>query len=737
MIRRARVRLGASAWRAARFLYRALPLSTSRKASLKDVAFTVGAPLLRNSASYRAWVERRSAPVDPWDAVRAPVPRPPTRNPHADAYREHAAQARMRLPRDPALPDGALPGLAASAVKLIAFYLPQFHPVPVNDAAWGRGFTEWTNVTKAVPQFYGHYQPRLPGELGFYDLRVPEVQRRQVELATRHGIHGFCFHYYRFGGTRVLERPLEQFYADRSLDIRYCLCWANENWTRAWDGLDGEVILEQVHSPEDDLAFIEEIRRFLEDPRYLRVDGRPVLVVYRASLLPDPAATARRWREASRRMGLPGLFLVAAQTFGFRDPRRVGFDAALEFPPHNTAAREVTDQVSVLNPNFAGHVYDYVDFVERTVAAYRGHAYPVFRGVCPGWDNEARRPGAGHVFLGSDPGTYGRWLSSACAAAVQQPRADMRLVFVNAWNEWAEGAYLEPDRRYGHAYLAETRRVLTRFPAGAGGPELAVTAHVYHERLWPHIRARLYNIPAPFDLFVTLPPTATPELRRQLARDFPTVTVLECENRGRDILPFLRLLRRVDLSRYRAVCKVHTKLTAHRLDGARWRREALGALLASPGAVDGLLRTLETQRDVALIAPPGMVLQSTYYWGLRPHALANRRHVRELARRLGRPAADDFYFVAGSMFWFRPGALEGLLDLKLDDGDFEPEAGQRDGTMAHAVERFLGFLVRANGFCIADTDGRRFEAPARSGRPRDPGSVEGRFAHPTFDGEPL
>jgi lipopolysaccharide biosynthesis protein len=314
----------------------------------------------------------------------------------------------------------------------------------------------------------------------------------------------------------------------------------------------------------------------------------------------------------------------------------------------------------------------------------------------------------------------------------------MHLVFVNAWNEWAEGAYLEPDRRYGYSYLAETKAVVDRFTLNGDGPRLAVVAHLYYDDVWPEMRRSLYNIPEPFDLYVTIPPSLDVATRRQLRRDFPRLTMLELENRGRDILPFLKVLRRIGLSRYDLICKIHSKKTVHRKDGGEWREQALRAMLESPRSIDRILAMFGEHPEVAMVGPEGMVLQSTYYWGVGEQAVSNRRHVRALAARVGiDPGTADFHFVAGSMFWCRPRALGGLLELDVADREFEDERGQRDGTLAHAMERFLGLLVSGQGFSLGDTAGRRFEQVMAAGWPPDPDSVRWRFAHPTLDGEPL
>ena len=336
--------------------------------------------------------------------------------------------------------------------RLIAFYLPQFHPIKENDQAWGKGFTEWTNVSRAMPQYLGHEQPKLPGELGFYDLRLDEVHRRQIQLARNYGIHGFCYHYYWFNGKKVLDLPIRRIMENPDMDFPFCINWANENWTKRWDGLDSEVILKQSHSPEDDLAFIREVEPLLKDSRYIRVDGKPLLMIYRASLFPDIRQTAARWREYCKGCGIGEIYLVITHAHEHMDPASIGFDAATEFAPNTFSVKDISSTLQLLNQNFLGHVFDYRDAIHHSMRMKRP-GYLKFRSLCPGWDNEPRKPGKGSVFHGASPEKFANWLDYLLHDTQMHQEKSHRLVFVNAWNEWAEGAFLEPDQRYGYAYL--------------------------------------------------------------------------------------------------------------------------------------------------------------------------------------------------------------------------------------------------------------------------------------------
>jgi len=369
-----------------------------------------------------------------------------------------------------------LPPDAELRAKVLAFYLPQFHPVPENDAWWGRGFTEWTNVARGLPRFAGHYQPRIPRDLGHYRLQGTDTLRQQAQLARGAGVHGFVFYFYWFNGHRLLDAPLDALLADPSVDLPFCLMWANENWTRRWDGSEDEVLISQDYRRADEPALVAELLRHFRDARYVRLGGRPVLMVYRAGLIPATAAAVDRWRALFRAHGEDPLF-VMAQSFDDRDPHDFGMDAAVEFPPH-----KLTNDLELLNPGLRmlDHAATARVLSYDAVAAAADLApapYPLIRTAVPSWDNDARRQGAGMVLHGSTPAAYQAWLDRLITAAVAQPVEGEAVVCVNAWNEWAEGAYLEPDVHFGAAYLNATGRAVAGVAVEAGRRKLLLVGH--------------------------------------------------------------------------------------------------------------------------------------------------------------------------------------------------------------------------------------------------------------------
>lgn len=586
-------------------------------------------------------------------------------------------------------------------VTLLAFYLPQFHPIVENDAWWGRGFTEWANVGRALPQVEGQYQPHLPGELGYYDLRIPAVQERQIELARLYGVGGFCFYFYWFAGKRLLEAPLLQYLDNPACDLPFALCWANENWTRRWDGYESDVLIAQAYSPEDDLAFIGYVARYMRDPRYVRVDGRPLLLVYRPSLLPDPRATTQRWRARCRELGLGDIHICLTSAFDRIDPAAIGFDAMVEFPPNNTAPPAVTDRVRKLNPEFSGNVYDWSCFPERS-RNYSDPGHVLYRGVNPGWDNEARKPALSNIFVNASPRGYEEWLANAMRDTLHRfERPDQRLVFINAWNEWAEGAHLEPDTRLGYAWLDATRRAVESVAAPRATEREArvcVIVHAYYPELLDEIFAMLSQWNAPYRLIVTTVPECEAEVRDRLRSADVDGECRVFENRGRDVLPFLRVANELADDGEQLVVKLHTKRSLHRADGDIWRRDLLTKLIAAPN-VQRFRDAFFSTPTLGMVAPEGHILPMNFYWG------SNQDNVHYLCRLMNMAEVDPGHdvFAAGSMFWMRVTGLRPLLDLHLDEAEFEAERGQVDGTMAHAIERCFSLATRRAGLYLASS----------------------------------
>lgn len=376
--------------------------------------------------------------------------------------------------------------------RALAFYLPQFHPIPENDAAWGKGFTEWTNVVKARPLYRGHLQPRIPADLGYYDLREPAVREAQANLARQAGIEGFCYWHYWFGnGKQVLERPFQEVLKSGRPDFPFCLAWANESWTGRWHGLDDHVIaLQEYPGPDDEKRHFDTLVPAFFDPRYVRVEGRPLFILYRPGDHPRQRQFVELWRDMAAKAGLPGLFLLGVDHPSW-NWREAGFDGRIERTPGNfiSAQTRLDDgealrrfrtglrhrmrlllghraKLEFLKPSPALERHDYIRAEERYPAdSMKDGEFPA---VISNWDNTPRSGCRGMVFINEGPEAYRRWLEKAIGRIRHRP-GDQRMVFIKSWNEWAEGNYLEPDSVHGHAYLEATRRALEGRRANPSG----------------------------------------------------------------------------------------------------------------------------------------------------------------------------------------------------------------------------------------------------------------------------
>ncbi|MBR0560122.1 glycoside hydrolase family 99-like domain-containing protein [Neokomagataea sp. TBRC 2177] len=371
-----------------------------------------------------------------------------------------------------------LPQNAVKRARIFAYYLPQFHSIPENNTWWGKGFTEWTNTARAMPRFHGHYQPRIPRDLGHYTLNSSTLLSQQAKMARDAGIEGFVFYFYWFNQQRLLETPLEILLKHPEIDLPFCLMWANENWSRRWDGSEDDLLIAQDYHTDDDVALIDCFARHMKDPRYIHVNKRPLLKIYRPDTIPNTQKTIARWRKIFKNRHNLTPLIITGQAFNSADPRPFGADGAFEFPPHKIVNGRplLNNDVTLFDEDFSGQIYDYEDIVTHALQE-APPPYPLIRTACPSWDNDARRQGEGLVLHGSTPDLYKKWLNGIINYAQNNPFHNETIVCVNAWNEWAEGAYLEPDQHFGSAYLNATAEACAGFNTTLNTTKLLLIGH--------------------------------------------------------------------------------------------------------------------------------------------------------------------------------------------------------------------------------------------------------------------
>ena len=348
-------------------------------------------------------------------------------------------------------------------IKPLVFYLPQFHTFKENDEWWGEGFTEWTNTKKAVPRFEGHYQPRVPHkDIGYYTLDSKETIKKQVELAKKHGIYGFCFYYYWFSGKRLMEKPIDIFLNNKEINFPFCLCWANENWTRTWDGLEKDVLIGQEYSKSDYKKFINDIKKYIDDDRYIKIDNKPVIMIYNPKQIPDFEELTSKWREYAKEMGIGEIYIMSKCDLANDSHLYTKYvDAEFDFPPHGLGHKET--KIYGLS---SSKIFNYTKIVDDIEHLYRNHMplKPFYYTCMMGWDNSSRRKEGYTVYYNYSLESYYKWLSYIIKETRRRNPIDRRFIFINAWNEWAEGTYLEPDEKYGYANINTLSKAIFDIP---------------------------------------------------------------------------------------------------------------------------------------------------------------------------------------------------------------------------------------------------------------------------------
>ena len=348
-------------------------------------------------------------------------------------------------------------------IKALAFYLPQYHTFKENDLWWGKGFTEWVNTKKAKPRFEGHYQPRTPHkDFGYYKLDNVETIKKQVKLAKEHKIHGFIFYYYWFSSKRLMEKPVDLFLNDKSIDFPFCFCWANENWTRTWDGLDKDVLISQEYSKKDYKKFIKDIKKYLLDDRYIKIDGKPVIMIYNPHEIPNFQELVTKWREYAKEEGIGEIYIMDKCELADNSYKYTEYtDASFDFPPHGIGHKE-----TVLTGLDSKKVFNYEKIVNDIEHLYVEHfpLKPFTYSITMGWDNSSRRKEGYTIYHNYSLESFYKWLKVIIKETRRRNDKEHRFIFINAWNEWAEGTYLEPDEKYGYANINTLSKALCDLP---------------------------------------------------------------------------------------------------------------------------------------------------------------------------------------------------------------------------------------------------------------------------------
>lgn len=607
-------------------------------------------------------------------------------------------------------------------VKALAFYLPQFHSFPENDEWWGEGFTEWNNTTKSFPRYMGHYQPRTPHEdIGYYDLSDFETMRKQIELAKQHGLYGFCFYYYWFSGKRLMEKPVDLLLEHPEVDFPFCLCWANENWTRAWDGQTRNVLIAQDYSDEDDIRFMDDMKKYIDDSRYIRINGKPLVIVYNPGQIPNCGKSFNKWRERAKENGIGEILIWTCQTanntvenLGIQDY----VDGELEFPPHNMWFTEIAMRNIDLNGKSA-NIYNYqllVDIIaSRLKNSTQNTKVPMHHACMMGWDNAARRANAWTTYNAYSLRSFYKWLRALMDDARRNLPEEERFIFVNAWNEWAEGTYLEPDEKYGYANINTFSKAIYDLPFEESymhvfdkvvendrfvekeQPRIAVQAHMFYLETMEDIIPSLNEIPYSFDCYIS---TDTDEKAVKIRAEFEksctakNVFVKVCENRGRDVGPFLEQMNDA-VKQYDYIGHIHSKKTKTGDYGDGWRKYLFKHLFGNSEYLKCVFNEFEADEKLGILFPetyPLLIKQAE--WG------GNKPGCETLLKKLNIEIElpDEPVFPVGNMFWAKTEAVKSLFDARLTQKDFPEEAGQVNLTLGHQIERIWVYLAKNNGF---------------------------------------
>ena len=591
-------------------------------------------------------------------------------------------------------------------IKTIALYLPQFHSIKENDKWWGKGFTEWTNVKDSKPLYKGHHQPRIPGDslnyLGYYELINLEVIQKQINLAKSHGVYGFGIYYYWFSGRRLLESPLDLFLINKNLDFKFLLIWANENWTRRWNGLNKKILIKQEYNDNDPINFIIDIKKYLIDKRYIKINEKPIIGLYEPKNIPNLKKIISQWREESIKLGIGEIFiLVTLNNNTYEEFKKIGlFNGVYEFSPRDSFNCKIKYSKNLL---YTATLYKNINFINAT------DDFPLFRGSMLEFDNSPRIKNSPNIFENYSPEQFYLINKKIIEWTREHYNINNRFIFINAWNEWGEGAYLEPDEKYGYASINSLSKALFdkdykdinfNFEEFNIRPIIAIQAHIFYIDLLNEIIVKINNIPVKFDLFISTDSLFKKNNIQNYIKQYSkasNINVIIIENIGRDVLPLLIQMKNV-IKNYKYLCHIHTKKTMYTNIGNDWRNYLLENLLGNQKIISEILSDFENNEKLGFIFPENYY-KVLFQFGIQFINRNNKSIIIHLLKkyfhkfRIGK----KLEFPAGNMFWARVKAIYQIFNEKYEK-NLPIEIGQKDGTIMHGIERIWLYLVKLNGY---------------------------------------
>ena len=578
-------------------------------------------------------------------------------------------------------------------IKAIALYLPQFHFINENDKWWGKNFTEWTNVKKAKPLYKGHHQPRKPGDekgyLGYYYLNNVEIIKKQVQLAKSHGIYGFGFYYYWFSGKKLLEKPLNIYLENKDIKFPFLLIWANENWSRLWNGGDQKILIKQEYKKNDPDNFIKDIKKYLFDKRYIKIINKSVIGIYEPFKIPNITKMISIWRKKSIDYKIGELFiLVCLNHYSINSIKSLNlFDGAYDFPPRNIEFPEKNIFYKTL-------IYKNIKFYNIT------NDFFLFRGSMLEWDNTARRGNSSVIFKEYSPEKFYILNKILIIWTKTNFNNTNKFIFINAWNEWGEGSYLEPDEKYGYASINALSKSLFNLSYSRINinilnfdktSKIIILANIYDDNLLGEIINKTNNIPYKFDLFiVTSSLIKKKKIEKYIMKYSKAFDYLVKINKKYYINIFSFLELKIKIKKYKYICHIYSSFQSSFFD-VHLFKSLNNNLLGKGDNILEILYDFEKTNQLGIIFPELFNISLICYenYTKKIDKFYINKIINNIFPNLKILIENISVFPIGNMFWAKIEAIYQIFNIKLIE---------KPNKFYNSLIIILLYIVKLNGY---------------------------------------